>query len=217
MIRTTEVYGIVYRAQNLVSGKIYIGQTSKQLTQRVASHLNSVQKNSPYPFHKALRRYGELGFTWDVVSWAETRLELNDLEREWIRLSNSTDRHVGYNMTFGGEGFVGTPEARAKISASLSGRKQSKEMVARRVAGRAGYRHSEETKQKIGFANKGKPGTRNGAIVTEETREKMRAANVGKRHTEESRLKISASKKGIPWSNARREAQEQRRANRAAV
>lgn len=47
---------------------------------------------------------------------------------------------------------------------------------------RTGWKHSEETKKKIGAKHKGK-------IVSRETREKLSKARTGKRYTEEQKLK----------------------------
>lgn len=46
-------------------------------------------------------------------------------------------------------------ESIEKMRKSLTGKKQSPELVKKRFDARAGYRHSEDTKAKIGMANKG--------------------------------------------------------------
>ncbi len=82
------------------------------------------------------------------------------------------------NHTDGGDGIRGlfknpvSQETRDKIAASLLGHKMSEESVAKRTATRKknGYKVSEETKEKIRLANKGKP-------VSVETRKKLSIAN----------------------------------------
>lgn len=55
---------------------------------------------------------------------------------------------------------------------------------------------SEETKRKIGLANKGKTNHRKGTKMPLETRQKIALANTGKTHSEETRKKLSAALKG---------------------
>jgi len=62
------------------------------------------------------------------------------------------------------------PEVREKIRIAQLGNKQSKESIKKRLLSRAGYKHTDETKRKIGDGNRGK-------IVTEEARKKMSGAN----------------------------------------
>lgn len=60
------------------------------------------------------------------------------------------------NATNGGEGVTGmkhSAETREVLRKYVIGKKQSAEVIAKRVAGRSGYQHSEETKAKIGSAN----------------------------------------------------------------
>lgn len=58
---------------------------------------------------------------------------------------------------------------------------------------RFGYKHSEETKEKIRQANFGH-------IVSQETRKKIKFANTGYKHTEITKKKMSMAKKGKPQS-----------------
>lgn len=85
---------------------------------------------------------------------------------------------------------------------SMSGRKQTKEHIEKRISnkkgkpgGMKGKFHSEETKLKISNSNKGKK-------LTPESIEKIRIGNIGKVDTQETKLKKSLSKIGKP-SNAK--------------
>jgi response regulator of citrate/malate metabolism len=68
-------------------------------------------------------------------------------------------------------------------------------------------KHSERMKEsnpmkqpeiaaKVSAAKKGQPSSRRGAVLSKETKEKLRQANLGKKHTPESRAKMSASRVG---------------------
>jgi hypothetical protein len=61
------------------------------------------------------------------------------------------------------------------------------------------YKHSEETKQKIGLANKGKA-SRTGKVHSEETKQKIKESNKAN-VTEERRAQMSLLKKGKTFSN----------------
>jgi hypothetical protein len=73
--------------------------------------------------------------------------------------------------------------------------------------GSSGLIHSEETKRKIGEANKGENNHNYGKSLSEETKRKMSEVkkgennhNYGKSHSEETKRKISEVKKGKPPS-----------------
>ena len=78
---------------------------------------------------------------------------------------------------------------------------------------RLGKKHSEETKEKISIASKGRKSTRKGKKLPVETRikmsiarkglhhskktkEKIRLANIGRKHTEETKEKIGQARLG---------------------
>lgn len=58
-----------------------------------------------------------------------------------------------------------------------------------------GKNHSDETKRKIGEANKGKASPQKGKILSDETKRKMSEAHKGKKFTEEHRRKMSEAHK----------------------
>jgi hypothetical protein len=76
---------------------------------------------------------------------------------------NISKAKIGKKQPWSGKSI--TPEGREKLRLSTikthKGRKQSKEEIARRLKSKEGYKHSEETKRKIGLANsisqRGKP------------------------------------------------------------
>lgn len=87
------------------------------------------------------------------------------------------------------KGKVMSAEQKQKLSDAKKGTRQSPEVIARQVASRAGYTHTEETKKKIGNGNRGKtmPARSEsqkkavseklkGRVVSEETKQKMAAA-----------------------------------------
>ena len=81
-----KTYGIIYRATNKINGKIYIGQTTKPLNIRMHSHINNAlnNKNDCY-FHRAIKKYGQENFIWEIIAKCNSLEELNRTEIEMIK------------------------------------------------------------------------------------------------------------------------------------
>ena len=61
-------YGIVYRAVNRLSGKLYVGQTIKPLEDRIRGHRKSAKnKKRKMPFGRAIEKYGIEAFDFEAV------------------------------------------------------------------------------------------------------------------------------------------------------
>ena len=167
---------------------IYVGKDS------------SIDKNRRHYEHKAPSRYDEQQinriiqnnpdrYQYDVICQHEylTDDELNYLEiKEILKHKFLYDEKPKFNFSIGGEGNSGwnhTEETKRKISESCKGR--------------TGYwksKHlSDETKQKLSEANKGK-------ILSDETKQKISKNSAkyweGKTLSDEHKQKISETKKG---------------------
>lgn len=53
----------IYRVENLVNGKAYVGQTKTSVGKRLNQHWYSAKRGISNPFHKAMRKYGRDAFT----------------------------------------------------------------------------------------------------------------------------------------------------------
>lgn len=95
---------IIYRATNTINGKCYIGQTRGELEIRKRKHINAARNGSNTNFYKAIRKYGEDAFVWDIICEAKTAKELNFLETYYIGFYDSI--HHGYNMIDGGDNNI---------------------------------------------------------------------------------------------------------------
>lgn len=120
----------IYKIENLVNGKVYIGQ-SNDIKKRWYSHKRDssieTSKNYNYPLYKAFRKYGVDNFKFEIIEEC-LKEELNDKEIYYIQLYRSYinfEDSNGYNQTLGGDGNRGTHLnyiAKEKISKANKGK-----------------------------------------------------------------------------------------------
>lgn len=134
--------GYIYKITNTINDKIYIGKTIN-LEKRWYQHRRMKENKVLY---KAFDKYGIENFTFEEVVniKSEDKETLNFildiLETFYIKKFDSYNK--GYNCTLGGEGTVGrvvSEENRINLRNS-----------------HLGYKHTEEQKEKIGNALRGK-------------------------------------------------------------
>lgn len=95
--------GYIYKYENLVNHKVYIGQTT-DLVNRQSSH-RSKSTTVKNKFYNAVRKYGWNNFSFCILATIEADSDkitnlLDTLEIEYISQYNSY--YKGYNSTFGG-------------------------------------------------------------------------------------------------------------------
>lgn len=122
-------YGIIYKATNIINGKVYIGQTTNTINRRRTEHYyNAMNGDSNQVFYRAIRKYGKDSFSWEIIDKADTKKELCEKEIYWIEYYNSYIGKKdcnGYNMSIGGEtnkGAILSKETRRKMSVSRAGK-----------------------------------------------------------------------------------------------
>ena len=148
------MYGVVYLIWNKVNGKKYVGQTVQPLKVRFNEH---VRKKDNMLIGKAIRKYGKENFYCGVIKTCESKEELDYWEKFFIAALKSKKTY-GYNLTDGGEGFIGyhpTPEMRAKQSAIHKGKPHSPEWCAKISAAHKGKTISVEQRAKISATSRG--------------------------------------------------------------
>ncbi|WP_417861349.1 NUMOD1 domain-containing DNA-binding protein, partial [Winogradskyella sediminis] len=91
---------IIYKAENLENGFVYIGSTSRCLDERKKDHIQKANIGTGHQFQEAIGTYGSDSFTWEQIDTANTTNELANKEKDYILEYNSKDN--GYNQDSGG-------------------------------------------------------------------------------------------------------------------
>jgi group I intron endonuclease len=134
-------YGFIYITTNLVNGKQYIGQC------RYGKRGWENYLGSGKHITLAIKKYGVENFKREILAEAETKPELSDLERYYIKQYGAVENSNFYNIADGGyatRGFLGrthSEETRKKMSESAMGHAVSdktKEAVAKTSKARTG-------------------------------------------------------------------------------
>ena len=180
----------IYVTENLINGKLYIGQHScdydKQFTDGYLG--------SGHAFTRALKKYGKENFSRIILEYAESPEELNELEAKYVTEEIYNDKTHFYNLRCGGSQHGFSDETRKKISKGLTGRKISSETRKKMSESHKGFHPTYETRKKLSEAHKN---------PSPEIRMKISNASKGrtsgmkgKHHTEEAKRKIAAASKG---------------------
>lgn len=166
---------IIYSALCTVTGKRYIGLTKKSLKIRKSHHFVQASKDSPFHFHRGLRKHGGDSFIWEVIGVSPYRKSAEILEKLFIQKFDSFKN--GYNMTLGGDGSLGvkaSEETKRKMSVSRKKWKLSEESVKKGAESRRGQKRTEEQKMRMCL------GQRNSSYVdSRETKLKKSLAKMG--------------------------------------
>jgi len=164
---------IIYLTENLVNGKLYVGQNSNN---------NIKYLGGGTIIQKAIKKYRRKNFKKQVLVRCNSQEELDEQEIFWID-ALSTLKPNGYNIELGGNG-------RGKIISEETKRKQSKvHKGCKPTYGMLGKVHTDETKKKLSAFNKGK-------TLSEEHKKKISESEKGKFISSRIRLKQSLSHKG---------------------
>lgn len=165
----------IYKIENLINGKIYIGQAI-DIEKRWEYHKTYLRHNkhcNKY-LQRAWNKYEEENFKFEVIEECSEEL-LNEKEIYWIDYYNALYNKSGYNLTVGGKstfGYKHIKETRKKLS--IINKKRFSNPANHHLFGK---HHTEETKEKI------------------------RQNHLGKKASFETKQKQSKLHKGTIWIN----------------
>ncbi len=138
---SNEITGVIYKFQNNLNNKIYIGQTRKE-RDRYNSHVNC--KNPLYELDRAIKYYGIENFTYEIIeSFKSDNLDevnswMDKREEYYIFFYNSLSPN-GYNLLSNRHHPEFSEVTKEKISTSCLGSNN----------GFYGKKHSEETRKRM--------------------------------------------------------------------
>lgn len=186
----------IYKVKNKINDKIYIG-FSKNFEQRIKYHKYfSLTKKSNFAFHKAIRKYGWDNFSWEIIYESWDKEHCSEVMEPFFITEYNSFGNYGYNMTIGGRGAKElkrsplTEEQKKIISekTKLGMQNMSQEDKERMLS--ITTNPSEETRQKMSQAKKGKESTFKGKTQPESAKLKISNSTKKSWENEESRNRI---------------------------
>ena len=173
----------IYLIVNHVTGKYYVGQhkgdnLKKYLQQKLSQawyELKRGRGGSSYLFRSMRKHPKEAWSIHALLSDIQTRVELDQYEKDFITFLKSQDPRYGYNICRGGEGFSGphslaTRRKIANASRKMWRRSEIRENFSKKMLGK--NHHSPEGIESIRQA-------RCGTNASPQTIEKLRNSHIG--------------------------------------
>ena len=206
----------IYLIVNHVTGKYYVGQHKgnnlKKYLQTKMSSARYRHRGNSHLFN-SMRKYPQ-STLWSIHalrSDIQTREELDECEREFIRFLRAQDPEYGYNICRGGEGFTGPHNPsfginQSRIMKEIWERPDFREKMAKRK-GRLGSKASEKTRERLRLSHLGIKPTTDALKKRAETRKLkgIRSPMLGRHHSNETRKKMVEAHSHRVWSDEQRE------------
>lgn len=213
---------IVYKVTNLLSGKIYIGQDSRN---------RSSYYGSGIILKKAIKKYGKQNFKKEILEHCESKDHMNEREIFWIAEYKKMGHNL-YNIAIGGHFSIShhseetkrkirekrklqimkpvSPETRSKIS------KADKELHKLKKIGMYGKHHSDASKKKLSISHSGEKNWMYGRKMDEKHKQKLISINTGSKLSDDTRNKISQATKGKIVSEDQKQHMRDAKKNKSA-
>lgn len=117
---------IIYIIKNYINNKVYIGQTTKTLNERIHAYKTEIfHSKHERPIIRAMRKYGFENFYFEILEDnIKTQKELDEREKYYIQKYQSLCSQNGYNIELGGNSIgKHSEETKRKISQAQLGNK----------------------------------------------------------------------------------------------
>lgn len=98
----------IYKITNNINGKIYVGQTKREIFKRFVDHVRHATKSTRpndlnCRLYIAMREFGPENFSISLLEeFEDTRYQADKKEIEWIAKLDSCNPEIGYNVDEGG-------------------------------------------------------------------------------------------------------------------
>jgi group I intron endonuclease len=173
---------VIYIIKNLISNKIYIGQTTKLIKYRWQKHLQDLKKNRHCNRHLQNswnENNNEKYWLCNVICQCNSINDLNEKETYFINYFKSWNRKIGYNLQLGGKNKFHSEESKKLISKS-----------------KIGIPRTQEVKDALKCANLGKKyGKRSDEVISNMIKNHAKYWQ-GKTRSNEFKLQVSEKLKG---------------------
>ena len=114
----------IYKITNLINKKIYIGLSTYDGPHRWDKHRWNATKNAVHHIDRAINKYGENNFRYQVIEKVPFNKGIKFLENReifYINKFKSTNRKIGYNLSLGGNINVAKKISKShKLKASVN-------------------------------------------------------------------------------------------------
>lgn len=210
------MYGFIYKIENLINKKVYIGQTTKQKpSKREKEHYRQLINDNHYNSHLqyAFNKYGKSNFKFNVLNWANSKTELNILEVYFINKYDALNSDKGYNIREGGSNGKLSDKTKQKLSENAKERfknPMNNPMYGKRGKLNPNYgKKRPETSKKLSgknhhFYGKKRPDVskfNSERVLTDETKLKIGKANSGRNSGWFGKTRSKHGFKGTRYSN----------------
>jgi len=183
-----DTFGI-YGIRNKIDGHLYIGKTGNNFGDRRDCHFAALRGGYGVNIilQRAWDKYGEENFDFEVLKECTEEDDLNELEREYIRIG----RELGmcYNIADGGEGGYLLGKHLSEETKRKIGEKNREHMLGRKA--------SDETKRKMSESQSARFAKMTGEERAEYGR-MMAAVASGYKWSDESRSRFAQMQKTKP-------------------
>jgi group I intron endonuclease len=173
----------IYKATNLINGKIYIGKDK---------HNNKKYYGSGLLLKEAIKKYGIENFKKEIIEECDSIELLNEREKFWIQSFNSTDIEIGYNISDGGDG-----------GDTLTNNPNRESIIEKRKGVKIIF--SEEHKRKLSESKKGDKNPMKGKQMSEEDKKHLSNLIKGRKMPDEFRKNVSKGKTGVKFTEKHKE------------
>ena len=89
---------VIYKTTNTITGHFYIGQSVRNTSSYLGSGIR---------LKSAIEKYGRENFIRETLCECSSQEELDNMERYWIKILDSKNPNVGYNLDCGGRHWNG--------------------------------------------------------------------------------------------------------------